>query len=190
MKNKKIKKKNLVQCPCCKTYVGKRDQSHIHQAYQKLVEQRGEHYISYQTLLKHRNWACDGCLQSGKAAKANFNKLSNRGYDLPFFAYYLKERTCRDCHIDFDFTIKEQKFWYEEQKIETDVIPVRCASCRKARRKKIASNNRIMELTAIPNKTIDHLKELAELYRIIGSERKAIESENQCNNLLKNSKKD
>lgn len=51
----------------------------------------------------------------------------------------MEEKTlkCRDCGVDFVFTVGEQEF-YKEKGFEND--PVRCPDCRRA--KKAQRNNR------------------------------------------------
>lgn len=48
-----------------------------------------------------------------------------------------RKLTCRDCGVEFVFTVGEQEF-YKEKGFEND--PVRCPDCRRAR--KMQRNNR------------------------------------------------
>lgn len=43
---------------------------------------------------------------------------------------------CIDCKAQFEFSISEQQFWYEELKFFPSVTPIRCAPCRKIERKR------------------------------------------------------
>ena len=42
-----------------------------------------------------------------------------------------KKIICKDCGVEFDFTVGEQEF-YKEKGFEND--PVRCTACRRARK--------------------------------------------------------
>ena len=42
---------------------------------------------------------------------------------------------CEACCTEFIFSVKEQRFWYEEREFYVDSLPLRCPACRKQERR-------------------------------------------------------
>lgn len=75
------------------------------------------------------NWACDECLEVGRALKGNPNKQDFwSGY--LHFAYFDRTNTCRDCGNEFVFSKYEQRHWYEKLRLMVWAKEVRCNPCR------------------------------------------------------------
>lgn len=82
-----------------------------------------------------QTWACDECLQSGRAIKANTND-QDFGDCNPHFAYFDKTISCRDCNKNFIFSKEEQRHWYEKLKLMVYANQVRCNDCRASKKLK------------------------------------------------------
>jgi hypothetical protein len=57
---------------------------------------------------------------------------------VPRYFFVDQDRTCVQCHRDFVFSGREQKYWYEELKFHFDSVAIRCAECRRKQRKAVA----------------------------------------------------
>ncbi len=81
------------------------------------------------------HWACDKCLESGKAILAN--PMTQTYNDCaPYYAYFDLHMSCRTCSKKYVFTSAEQKFWYEVLKFWVQSQPKDCVDCRQEKRKK------------------------------------------------------
>ncbi|CAM3248381.1 hypothetical protein STSO111631_09650 [Stackebrandtia soli] len=69
----------------------------------------------------------------------------NRGMWGPKYFYADDRRRCLDCHADFVFSATEQRFWYEALGFSFDSRPIRCAPCRRTRRRPNVLNARLAE---------------------------------------------
>jgi len=183
MKRKTQKNKGKVICPCCKSLVSFDDYKTLKKGYDVLVKNKGLHLDKLKKFAKHSHWACDTCIENKKANIANPLVQHYYGYYLPFFMYFDIEKNCESCSKDFIFSKEEQKHWYEVLKFYVFSVATRCKDCRKDRRAMIAQNNRLMELTALEDKTAEQLKELADIYHEIGSEEKSRMYANQLKKL-------
>jgi Probable zinc-ribbon domain len=78
-------------------------------------------------------WACNDCLQTGRALRTDPNK--QKWFDCePYLAYYDEARMCVDCGGAFVFAKEEQQHWYETLNFWVWSRPIRCSVCN-ARRK-------------------------------------------------------
>lgn len=125
----------------------------------------------------HSNWfwACDDCLQSGRAIAADATKV-NVSMGMPFAAYVDRPFRCEDCHADSMFSAAEQKHWFETLRFLIWVYPKQCAACRTKRRAKSRANDALAEaLQNLDTSDPTQLEAVAKLYEEIGSAGKARE---------------
>jgi tetratricopeptide (TPR) repeat protein len=62
---------------------------------------------------------------------------------VPKYFYIDERRTCVQCGDLFTFEASEQKYWYERLKFNFYSLPIRCPSCRRARRSDRALNQQL-----------------------------------------------
>jgi hypothetical protein len=79
------------------------------------------------------NWACDFCLDQGKALLANPRKQKYSDH-WPHYAYRDKKQSCADCGKKFTVESWEQKYWYETLQFWTPSSPQCCKSCYQKRK--------------------------------------------------------
>lgn len=90
-----------------------------------------------------RDWACNTCIQAGRAIVANYRPQGSVSAFPPAMVVYRdEERNCADCAKAYTFTAREQQRWYEEWRIPLEAMPRACTDCRQARRE-----NRTASLT-------------------------------------------
>ncbi len=125
---------------------------------------------------RHRwlSWACDACLNAGRALEAK-PWLQSYGYNAPKFAYVDELKTCSDCGTEFIFAATEQAYWYETLEIPIFAIPNQCVSCRKKRRAVKQAHLELGEVLGSFAGTIPELLQLSDLYEKIGNLPKALE---------------
>ena len=169
--------KTILTCPCCRRQVDHRRMrltfalfpfdgmlstagAGPEAAFVEILGQQPEFY----------QWACDDCLNSGRALRANpRNQFYTFRYPWdvaqPYFAYFDKQRTCTDCGQDFIFTKEEQQHWYEELRFVVYSVPNQCPACRKQRRQARNLNRELSELlrAGVPDE-IAPLQRIAEIY--------------------------
>jgi hypothetical protein len=75
-------------------------------------------------------WACDECLDSGKALPGDW-KIQKWADHNPFLVYYDIHKKCKTCGKDFVFSKNEQRYWYEELKFRVQSECVNCLDCRR-----------------------------------------------------------
>ena len=120
-------------------------------------------------------WACDACVESGRADRAK-PWLQQYCCDSPRFAYFDTEKTCRACGGLFVFSKEEQRRWYEDFKLPPSAEPVDCRSCRLAKKaQKDAASKLGGALKDLDPRNPEKLTEIAALYLVIGRPRKAAE---------------
>ena len=158
---KKNKSRKLLKCPSCKAEISSK-------AAKACLEQdipygTITYRLSGPSLQNHKRpiWACDECLQLGKALIADFSKQLYLDYD-PYLAYVDRSKICKTCGDHFVFTKSEQKFWYEDLQFWVQVQPNNCQSCRKEIRHQKNLNSELSFLLKDKDTWI-----LAELERIV-----------------------
>ncbi|MFN8397665.1 MAG: zinc-ribbon domain containing protein [Bacteroidia bacterium] len=118
-----------------------------------------------------RNWACNTCLQSGRAilAKASF-QFSVDAFPPSQPVYVDVVRSCKTCGLDFHFTPREQQLWYEEWRIPLEAEPKSCLECRKTLRKSREVSMALQRLhhSAKQEGSLTAMRSLAEYYRVHG----------------------
>ena len=113
-------------------------------------------------------WACEGCLSAERALIADTTHHTNVPTMGPIRRriYRPMELRCGRCRARFEFTAREQRYWYEELCIPLETVRTRCDPCQ-ARH---MANKRVMALVprADPD-NLDHAIALARDYAILGS---------------------
>jgi Probable zinc-ribbon domain len=122
----------------------------------------------------HLVWACDDCLNAGRALEAK-PWLQVRGYGLPVFAYLDQTRSCGDCQSEFLFSASEQAYWYETLQFVMHSVPKQCPDCRKTRRKAKGVHLELGRIQAQFSGSVTELIQLADLYLELGNTQKALE---------------
>jgi len=90
------------------------------------------HLESPNQIVHHQHmWACNICIEKGRAIVGDYRKQRLLGQAQPIIAYVDTDRTCARCKSSFVFSAQEQMHWYEILGIPTDAIPKQCAECRK-----------------------------------------------------------
>ncbi len=79
------------------------------------------------------DWACDDCLQAGRALKGQPVKQLFCDFS-PHFAYADKTGICRDCKAGFTFAKAEQQYWYERLRFWVQATKVRCDVCQQLKK--------------------------------------------------------
>lgn len=87
------------------------------------------------------------------AIKADTEKQA--GATCPRYWYIPVTFECIACKNKFDFSIDEQKFWYERLQFFPSITPVRCAPCRKIERKRKLDEQKPKNKTTEPNKAVE-----------------------------------
>lgn len=124
--------KGLV-CPCCGQVVTKEQASRTLAV--QIIAGNYLHRVSEQDLLpKYYQWACDSCLESGRAILGDTEqqKWDHQG---PYLAYYDIKKKCKACKKEFVFARDEQKYWYETLKFWVQSECNNCPDCRREIRK-------------------------------------------------------
>jgi hypothetical protein len=130
-------------------------------------------------------WACDLCIATGKAIRAEPSKQIT-GLDHPFFAYFDRSLPCTDCGKDFVFSAQEQHYWYDVLQFYIDSYPKQCAACRRKRRiYKRHFHDLQRAIEALDPTNFEQLAQVAEGFLKIGSPQKAIEFLRRARNKAK-----
>ncbi|MDJ1503651.1 zinc-ribbon domain containing protein [Xanthocytophaga agilis] len=115
------------------------------------------------------DWACDECLQNGKAIKGDPTKQLFC-HAPPHFAYFDKEKECRVCKETFVFTKSEQQYWYDHLNFWVQATRIYCLKCQSAKKQQ----DRISQLlNNFDYLDIEKLKEVVALYLTQGNYEKA-----------------
>lgn len=129
--------------------------------------------------LKHEP-ICKNCMEKYNILVADWEKQNTTNGYLCFpwhHIYYYQdwEKTCKSCHQKFIFSAQEQKFWYEEARIYTDVSPKMCLSCRKKSRELSPASEQIQKLLIQAEKepSLQVFERLSKLYSGIDNKQKA-----------------
>ncbi len=163
MKRKRSTKPKPAKCPCCKE---DRNESQVSMTVGRIYDHWGtKHSYSFQNLITTRNqWACNQCLLSKKATRANPDKQVFCD-QAPYLAYYDISKTCETCKEEYLFRQGEQQYWYEELQFWVQSIPINCPNCRKSKRDANSLNNELSNILADKdNLSIKDMERLAEIY--------------------------
>lgn len=151
-------------CPSCKDLLVKKGYSIADKQLRQLEHKKLLWYLSggLSVLLRKQefSWACDNCIESGKAIEADIEKQLYCD-NPPHLAYFDQERICDQCGTEFIFSKGEQKHWYETLGFWVQSVPNLCFKCNKERKEARNINTELSNL-------MQHLdfKNPAELFRI------------------------
>lgn len=135
-----------------------------HLATQQLSAGRGRHTFF---------WACDECVNSGRAISADVTKV-NISIGTPYAAYVDRPFRCDDCKAEAVFSAAEQHHWFETLGFLIWVYPKQCTACRKKRRTMKQAHKALADALAnLDSKDATQLDAVAKLYDEIGSAPKA-----------------
>jgi hypothetical protein len=116
-------------------------------------------------------WACDACLDAGRAVVADVGK-QQLGMGTPFAAYVPRPFRCEDCRAESVFGAEEQRHWFEDLGFLIWVHPKQCAPCRAARRRrKRTSRDLAAALADLDVTDPTQLEAIARLYEELGSKK-------------------
>lgn len=152
-----------LKCPSCRMEIGKGASS---QTSGRIVwHGRFKHQVTYEELLQDEyQWACDLCLDNGKAIIADPAQQTFCDHE-PYLAYFDQAKACPTCQQAYTFTKEEQQFWYEELKFWVQSKPTQCAKCRKASRHLKQLNKELSEILKDKAKlTIEQMARLIQIY--------------------------
>jgi len=178
---KRKKRIKIITCPCCEFPRGKDELQIVSSLfpYNGFMGAVGQSYLNsfMYIVASHRSliqWACDNCINKGKAILANPKKQYYTFHHpmdtaMPFLAYYDKPFTCETCKSETFFSKEEQLNWYEKFSFIVHSEPKSCRRCRKKIRKKNNLNTELSELLkdGIP-KEKDRLLRISEIYKEMG----------------------
>lgn len=169
-----LKKNSKVICEICQKSIALTESSLYLSCVRKflaMVEKQSKELSPHAT--RERQHAmipiqCEQCMKERNTIPANRSKQNIHGY----LCYardnilYYQDKTlhCKSCKKDFLFSASEQKYWYEEAQIFTDVQPKFCAPCRKKNRQQTAINKKLMSLTQKETLTKDDIEQIVEIY--------------------------
>ncbi len=133
---KELGEKDL-QCPCCSGKVSPTSLKTLDKQIGSLENSGAIWWApNAKTILqniKKFQWACDTCLNSGKAILAHPDKQTFCDH-APFLAYFDHSKLCSTCNQLFLFSAKEQEFWYETLHFWVQSEAKNCPACRKKAR--------------------------------------------------------
>ncbi|RTQ44718.1 hypothetical protein EJV47_27385 [Hymenobacter gummosus] len=167
----------MLRCPCCQRL---RDideyQTFLRQInalppQSNVGRQRGRLLTNYYwDAARHQpgtlHWACDQCLEAGRASLGDVSRQHEHCFALPHFAYYDQEKTCRDCGRAFVFSRGEQQHWYEELQFWVEATRVRCPACSRRKHER----DRLSRLLAAPDYTdLARTREILQLLLSFGN---------------------
>ncbi|MEZ4829971.1 MAG: zinc-ribbon domain containing protein [Bacteroidia bacterium] len=173
-------------CPCCRQHVRDRETEQVLSLlpFNGLVttinKPRREEFL--ETLKQHSGlyqWACDTCINTGKAILAQPSRqfyTFHFPWDIaiPYLAYFNKTLKCNRCGEYFTFSGEEQKYWYETLGFVVYSVPLQCASCRKEIRVEKSLNQELSDLLreGRPEEK-EKLLRIAEIYQQMDKPEKA-----------------
>jgi len=178
-----MKRKKKLTCPCCRSTITERD------AGQTLTDIRKVNGIFFShdpqeknvemVMLRHyQGWACDDCLQTGKAIKGDPDQQptgSMMSHDTEYLAFWDSNWIdCRDCGEQFVFSKEDQLFYYQTLGKSREARAVRCQPCREALKEKYRPAlelGKMLENDELKNEA-DRDRVIAN-YRSLGREDKA-----------------
>lgn len=153
-------------CPGCKADV---NESNLKKTLGRKVWLWGTVSILKKEDLIHGSfqWACDACLDSGKALIGNPEAQLYCDFD-PYLAYIDIDKTCEKCHEMYVFKKEEQKYWYETLRFWIQSKPKHCPKCRQEVREEKQLNKELSILLKEKERlTIQDMERLSEIYEEI-----------------------
>lgn len=181
----KKKKTTELLCPCCRRQKNKEG---VRLALQGLpavngllIQVRAPEDRADDPLLAlasfHR-WACDDCLQSGKAIAGTPQQQRQEhpmAHDPEYLAFWdLSYKRCIDCQQPFTFSKKEQLFYFQTLGKSRSARAVRCLDCRRARRDEHRPARELREMLENGALRSEEFRDrVIENYRLLGREDKA-----------------
>lgn len=127
---------------------------------------------------EQQNWACQLCLDAGKAIEGDPTVQNGAGAgSTVYFAYWDRDRRCEHCGKSFVFTAGEQMFGYERIQLHVCSVPPGCRECRgELLRRKKAERKLVERLRAIDRPDWKQVAELSPLYLELGEKALALEA--------------
>ncbi len=162
MSKAKVKKEQLT-CSCCK---GEIYDSNLSRTLGRKVWLWGTMKILERVDLKKGRfqWACDECLNSGKALIGKPESQLYCDFD-PYLVYIDMEKVCEKCDQDYLFRKEEQKYWYETLQFWVQSKPKHCSKCRHEIREERELNNELAALLKEKEKlTVQDMERLSKIY--------------------------
>ncbi len=147
-----------ILCLCCKEQTGKEKLKQVSSLFPFngfMILSDRDYLTSFMTIVgkypEFYQWACDDCINGGKAILANPEKqyftFTHPMYTAnPYLSYFDKGFTCKNCNDKFTFSKEEQKYWYEELSFVVYSKPIACGKCRKEGRVVKNLNKELSEL--------------------------------------------
>ena len=145
---KPMREQKLLTCPCCGQIRTPKEHRYFTNTVldKYYMNEQGEFYLNEQgekvacVYWVHpkrgsSTWACDACMQDGRALKAHPMK-QNFCDCQPHFAYFDRAVSCRDCAKEFVFSKEEQYHWFEKLGLLVQARQVRCHGCRAIKKQK------------------------------------------------------
>lgn len=148
------------------------DMERLERAQYKHYEELG--IDSYDSFLDSNfDWACDSCLRSNAAIRAN-PKAQHYCWN-PHFAYFDSRYSCNTCGKEFTFGKEEKRFWFEQLQFWTDSSPNHCVDCRKEIRHLKTQNSILSEMLKKEeeNLSIAKVQQVIDMYLQWGKAEKA-----------------
>ena len=156
MKNKGINKRKIgikkkqrnekasfeIICPCCnKVKTLKRQVSsflqqikYLHYYYAEDLPEDSYYFADAKAQKKDSwlriMWACNGCLNSGKAIASKTYMFIQQAYTPPVFAFFDLPRRCKKCTSSFIFRKEEWRYWVDELGFYYRTEKKFCDSCQ------------------------------------------------------------
>ncbi len=164
-------KKKYAKCPSCLTDRHRTEMTLCLSILEKIERKEFKHYKelnidTYNSFIDSKfEWACDFCLNEGKAILANPG-LQTYAWT-PHLAYHDIDLVCRTCGTSFKFTKEEKQLWYEKLKLWIDSEPANCLKCRRQQRLLKTENKKLSDILRKRENeiTIDELKTVSDIYR-------------------------
>jgi len=170
------KLKYIIKCPCCETVI---NEDKLQKSIGRNPNMWTGRWTSWATFFdsdnEHLLWACDDCIESGKAIQSDFTKQKYCDY-FPHLAYYDKIINCETCQQDFLFSKEEQQYWFENLQFWVQTKCINCKNCRKEKRDKATLNTELSNILKDKSKmSATDFDRVIEIYNLMGKAEKAKE---------------
>ncbi len=181
----KKKKPNRITCPCCGQEKGERNLSRARKGLPEingLLVCAGQHQEAADPALVllagFDRWACDDCLNSGRAIAGEPRRQRQENimaHEPEYLAFWDKSyRSCLDCGSAFVFSKEEQLFYYQQLGKSRLARAVRCLDCRRARRETFRPARELGEMLEDGALRSEEFRQrVVDNYRLLGREDKA-----------------